>query len=86
MIYVDQPIHRWRSKLWCHLIADDLKELHEFAAKLGLKREWFQNHRIQPHYDITESKRAIAVRMGANEITTKDMVQIYLKAMRSIDR
>lgn len=73
MIYVDQPIHTWRNKKWCHLIADDLDELHSFAAKLGLKREWFQNHTIQPHYDITASKREQAIKLGAKSISTKQM-------------
>jgi len=24
-----------------HLVADSLEELHEFAHKIGLKREWY---------------------------------------------
>ena len=83
MIYVDQPIHRWRGKLWCHLVADDLEELHSFAAKTGLKREWFQNHRIQPHYDITASKRVIALKMGAKELTTKEMAERIAKLIKT---
>ena len=83
MIYVDQPIHTWRNKLWCHLVADDLEELHDFAAKLGLKRSWFQNHKIQPHYDITEAKRAIAVKMGAKELTTEEMAERVIKLLKA---
>jgi len=86
MIYVDQPIHTWRNKKWCHLIADDLDELHSFAAQLGLKREWFQNHRIQPHYDITASKREQAIKLGAKSISTKQMserVESILKERKS---
>jgi hypothetical protein len=75
MFYVDQPIHSWRNKKWCHLVADDLGELHDFAAKLGLKKEWFQNHRIQPHYDITAAKREQAIKLGAIPIETKEMAQ-----------
>ena len=37
-----------------HLIADSLDELHAFAAKIGLKRYWFQDaKKLHPHYDIT---------------------------------
>jgi hypothetical protein len=43
-VYVDQPIHTWRNKKWCNLVADDLNELHAFAVKLGLKKEWFQKY------------------------------------------
>lgn len=51
----------------CHLTVDDgdLVALHAFAAKLGLKREWFQDHRFAPHYDLTASKRELALKLGA---------------------
>lgn len=75
MIYVDNPIHPWRGKLWCHLVADDIQELHDFARRLGLKKEWFQDHRIQPHYDITEAKRKQAIANGAKAISTEEMAQ-----------
>lgn len=35
-----------------HLIADTLEELHKFANKIGMNKEWFQNHIRHPHYDI----------------------------------
>lgn len=47
-----------------HLIAYSNDELHTFAKKIGLKREWFQNHRI-PHYDLFKSKRELARAFGA---------------------
>ena len=74
MVYVDEATYPWRGKKWCHLTADNLAELHQFAAKLKLKREWFQNKRI-PHYDITESKRLKAIELGAIAISTKEMVR-----------
>lgn len=54
---------------WCHLTADSLDELHQFAQSIGLKRAWFQPHSVMPHYDLTPGKRAIAVRNGAIEIS-----------------
>jgi len=86
MIYVDSAINPWKGKKWCHLVADDIQELHDFAVKLGLKREWFQNHRIQPHYDITVSKREKAIKLGAISIETKQMaerVESILKKRRN---
>jgi hypothetical protein len=83
MVYVDPPIHSWRNKKWCHLIADDLTELHSFAAKLGLKREWFQAHKIQPHYDITASKREKAIELGAIAIETGQMADRIRDILRS---
>lgn len=75
-VYVDLAIHPWRGKMWCHLMADSLTELHEFAAKLGLKREWFQPppKASSPHYDVTESKRVQAVKLGAIELEEREDV------------
>ncbi len=58
---------------WSHLTADTRTELHAFAARIGLRREWFQD---KPnglwHYDVTETKRAAAVRAGAGEVSWRD--------------
>jgi len=73
MIYVDSlrsciPNPKWRWNKSCHLFADSLEELHEFALKLGLKRSYFQSKSIVPHYDLTENKRREAVMKGAREV------------------
>ena len=64
-VYVDKAIWPKDGKLWCHMIANDLDELHAFARRLGLKREWCQMSRGVPHYDLTASKRLEAIRRGA---------------------
>lgn len=64
-IYVDNERIQWRGKLWCHLVADSLDELHAFAAELGLKRAWFQGKASYPHYDVTTGVRERALAMGA---------------------
>jgi hypothetical protein len=64
-IYVDNERIQWRGKLWCHLVADSLDELHAFAAALGLKRAWFQGKASYPHYDVTTGVRGRALAMGA---------------------
>lgn len=51
-----------------HLQADTTEALHTFAAKLGLRREWFQSRPGRPerdHYDLTASKRDEAILLGA---------------------
>lgn len=48
-----------------HLTATTLDELHAFAADLGLRREWFQDHPLLPHYDLTIAKRRAALDAGA---------------------
>jgi hypothetical protein len=83
-VYVDEirpclPNRNWRWRESCHLFADSLDELHAFAARLGLRREWFQEHRLLDHYDLTVSKRAHAVRLGASE-ACDELVIAHFKA------
>lgn len=59
-----------------HLVADFDKELHRFAKSIGLKAEWFQNHRI-PHYDLFRSKTNKALEMGAIKISTRELVKMF---------
>jgi hypothetical protein len=70
MVRVD-PLTVWPTKLRIfksgssHLTADTLDELHAFAKRIGLRREWFQEHPIMPHYDLTPQRFAAAVALGA---------------------
>lgn len=57
------------------MFADTIEELHAMAALIGLKREWFQEESLK-HYDLTASKRRLALRNGATEVTFEEMVAI----------
>lgn len=48
----------------CHMTADTLKELHDMASRIGLKRAWFQDGKM-PHYDLTPARRVTALIAGA---------------------
>lgn len=63
------------SQKWCHMTADSLEELHAMADKIGMKRAWFQKARLLRfcHYDLVPSKRALAIRHGAVEITRAEL-------------
>ena len=57
---------------WSHLTADDVDELHRFAAALGMRRAWFQAHPHDPlrhHYDVTDPWRQRAIALGAVAVT-----------------
>ena len=66
-VYVDNVRHPFGRMIMCHMWADTEDELHAFAARLGLRRSWFQ----QPpkaswkHYDISLSVKREALRLGA---------------------
>lgn len=85
-VYVDSVRIKWKGMVWCHLVADSLPELHAFAAKLGLKRAWFQDKKSCPHYDICLSKKMKAIELGAKEIDKREMVKIIkeLRAAREL--
>ena len=62
----------------CHLAADTLDELHEFAARLGMRRGWFQSgNGRHPHYDLVKSRRDRAVALGALEVSGRDLVLLW---------
>lgn len=69
-VYVDRlPAAGWgRWNGGAHMLGTDLAELHDLAGRLGLRRAWFQSDSTFAHYDLTASKRALAVRAGAVEI------------------
>ena len=67
-IYVDELPGGWgRWSGGAHMMGTDIHELHAFAIRLGLRREWFQDKRL-PHYDLTASKRAKALAAGAQKM------------------
>lgn len=94
MVYVDklftysliQISHKARhnGKQWCHLFADSIEELHEFAERLGLRREWFQNKKLFPHYDLVTSKRKLAISLGAQEVDLREHIKKNLLKVTSI--
>jgi hypothetical protein len=70
-VYVDDAFCHGNWGRWTgggHIQADTEEELHAFAARLGLKRAWFQSRPGRPwmdHYDLTRSKREQALALGA---------------------
>ena len=72
MIIVDRPLWRWRGRRWAHLTSDtDFAELHAFAARLGMRREWFQGD----HYDLPDDRWDEAVALGAVPVSSSELVQ-----------
>ncbi len=74
-VYVDRlRDYGWRHGPSCHLIADSVEELLEFAVRMGLRPEWFQP-KSSPHFDLNAEGRGVAVRMGAIELDQRQMAQ-----------
>jgi hypothetical protein len=64
-VYVDNAVMPWRGRLWAHLLASDLEELHALATSIGLRRAWFQDRGRFPHYDVPTEGREAALAAGA---------------------
>ena len=84
-VYVDYnqsclPCRSWRYKTVCHMMADTIKELHEMARLIGLKKAWFQNTRF-PHYDLTPGKRFLAIREGAIEKSPMELIKYFKRRL-----
>ena len=86
-VYVDQAIWQWHGRKWCHLLADDLDELHRFAARLGIKRTSFQcpPKSSAPHYDLTAYERKRAIAQGAVTCSRDEMV-VVVRRLRAAFR
>ena len=56
---------------WSHLVSDEsFEELHAFAAGLGIPRRFFQGD----HYDVPAHLRTRALEMGAEPVTTRELL------------
>jgi hypothetical protein len=84
-VYVDRARNGFGRMLMCHMIADTPDELHAMADRIGVERRWFQ----QPpkasfwHYDIAQTKRALAVAAGAVDCERNAFVD-HLRRIRAL--
>lgn len=75
-VYVDNAKHPFGRLLMCHMWADTRAELFAMADRIGVQRKWFQRPAALglagmdaswEHFDIAQSKHALAVAAGAVE-------------------
>ena len=87
-VYVDE-LRVWPTKIGCfkggsaHLTADTLEELHAFAARIGLKRAWFQDKGLVPHYDLAPSRHEAALAAGAVFVPAREQAEKRIAARRA---
>ena len=74
-VYVDKMEASFGNMIMCHMLADTIEELHEMADEIGVDRAYYQSHSI-PHYDISKSKRKIAMMLGAIEVDMNKVAEI----------
>ena len=71
-VYVDDAANRLGHRVMYHMFSPDLDALHAMADRIDISRRWFQDPATMPkvswpHYDIADTRRALAVRYGAIE-------------------
>ena len=81
-VYVDDARNRLGRMIMCHMIGDTLDELHAMADAIGMRREWFQPKSF-PHYDVSLSRRAVAVARGAVELSQRELVKVIRRLRRT---
>ncbi|MFJ6746692.1 MULTISPECIES: DUF4031 domain-containing protein [unclassified Streptomyces] len=71
-IYIDPPTWPGHGRMWSHLVSDDsFDELHRFAGRIGAPRRAFE----RDHYDLPAERYADAVRAGAVEVGSKELLR-----------
>lgn len=82
-VYVDDMKARFGRMVMCHMLADSDEELLHMADKIGVARRWHQYpSTFKSHFDICLSKRQLAVKAGAKEITRREAVAITRRRMQ----
>lgn len=84
-VYVDNmhttAMGKFRHMKMSHMICDDIDELHEMAEKIGVRRKWFQGD----HYDVCMEMRDKAIKLGAVEISMRQLAAMSWNIKRGID-
>lgn len=74
-VFVDDMKAPFGRMVMCHMGADTTEELLQMADTIGVARKWIQDPGTwREHFDIALSKRALAVKAGAIEITVREFV------------
>lgn len=74
-VYVDDMRARFGRLVLCHMTATTSEELLAMVDRIRVQRKWIQKPGIAwaEHFDISRSKRKLAVAAGAMEVTWRQM-------------
>lgn len=77
MVYVDDMRAAYGRMKMCHMMADTHQELIDMADRIQVARRWIQKpDTAEEHFDISLTKRSLAMMFGAKEVTGRDLVTI----------
>ena len=76
-VYVDNAMMPYRGMIMCHMLADTTDGLQMMAHAIGVSSQHIQKEGLpDEHFDVCQAMRRKAVKYGAKEITTRQMVAI----------
>ena len=71
-VLIDPPLWPAHGRRWSHLASDhSLRELHTFAAGVGLPERGFEGD----HYDVPEDRYADTVAAGAMPVSSRELLR-----------
>jgi hypothetical protein len=84
-VYVDgmrAPVGRMTM---CHMVADSTEELIAMADRIGVDRRHLQDRgTYREHFDISLSRRRLAVIKGAKEVTIRELAAILARKRQQL--
>ena len=84
MLYVDSMRMPFGRMLMSHMIADTPQELAEAEKTLGLPKGSIQYPSTwKEHLDVSQSKRAEAIKMGAKVTPTKELAMMLIERRKA---
>ena len=84
-VYVDDMAAEFGRMIMYHMIADSTEELLEMVSKIGVDPKWIQfPETYKEHFDIAKSKRALAIKLGAVEITWRQYGEMVMERRKRI--
>ena len=91
VVYVDDmykyPVGRFGRMKMSHLMADSSEELLAMVVRIGVNPFWIQNEGDGPdreHFDISMSKRKLAIAHGAKQVTMRELAQRNIRLRSTI--
>ena len=73
-IYVDRARVLFKDRVWCHMMADSLDELHHFAQLMKIDARLFHRTASYTHYDITMEMRERVIACGAVDADRRTII------------
>jgi len=74
-VYVDDKQIPYGRMKMCHCAADTKQELLDMMTKIGMSHKHIQAEDTwREHFDISKAMRTKAVKAGAVEVTSKELV------------